>query len=102
MNGETLWNKIISGLPSSGVELQTKTGLWFKASSERERLYVDRATEHSPSSKISVQRPISKNDFLFVYSYYARWISKEKGIGKEVSQKSMNTAYIFALIARFQ
>jgi len=32
MNGEALWNYVISGLSSSGEEIQTTTGLWFTAS----------------------------------------------------------------------
>lgn len=101
MNNEILWNSIISEL-SSPKELQTlKRGFWFRASSAREKLYVDQATNHAPSSKISVQRPISKEDFLFVYSYFDRWNDGEKGVRQEVSRKSRNTAYIFALINEF-
>lgn len=101
MNGEVLWNKIISGLSSFGDELQTTTGLWFRASSNNGRLYVDKATVHFPSSKLSISRPISKNDFIFVYSYYDRWVNGETGVRHEVSRKSRNTAYIFALIEKF-
>lgn len=101
MTGETLWNTIIAILPSKGEELQTTTGLWFRASSSNGRLYVDKATDHTPSSKLSLQRAISKKDFLLVHSYYKRWISGESGVRYEVSRKSRNTAYIFALIERF-
>jgi len=31
LNGEVLWNKVISGLTGAGEELQTSTGLWFRA-----------------------------------------------------------------------
>lgn len=101
MSGEALWNIIISGLSSSGVELQTTTGLWFRGSSLDGRLYVDRATENTPSSELSKQRSISKKDFLFVHSYYDRWVNGEPGVRHEVSRKSRNTAYIFALIDKF-
>ncbi len=47
MNGETLWNHVTSVLSSSGVEIQTTTGLWFTASSRDGRLYVDRAIYNS-------------------------------------------------------
>lgn len=100
MNGETLWKRIISEL-SSGDELQTTTGLWFKVLSGKNKLYVDKATVHIPSSKLSMPRSISKNDFSFVYSYYDRWVNGEIGVRHEVSRKSRNTAYIFALIDRF-
>lgn len=101
MSGEALWNIIISGLSSSGVELQTTTGLWFRASSHDGRLYVNRATDNTPSSELSMQRSISKKDFLFIYSYYDRWVNGESGVRHEVSRKSRNTAYIFALIDKF-
>lgn len=34
-------------------------------------------------------------------SSYDRWVDGETGVGHEVSQKSRNTTYIFALISRF-
>lgn len=101
MNGEALWNIIISGLSSSGEEIQTITGLWFRALSHDRRLYVDRATDNIQSSELSIQRSISKKDFLFVYSYYDRWVNGEVGVRHEVSRKSRNTAYIFALIDKY-
>ena len=101
MNGELVWNRIISELSQSGEELQTKRGLWFKVYSKNERLYVNRAIENVPSSKISMERPISKKEFLFVYSYYERWVNQEEGVRKELSKKSMNSTYIFALIEKF-
>mgnify|MGYP000885798620 FL=1 len=101
MNGEALWNHIISGLSSSEEEIQTTTGLWFTASSRDGRLYVDRAINNSPSSELSMKRTISKKDFLFVHSYYDRWVNGETGVRHEVSRKSRNTAYIFALIEKY-
>jgi hypothetical protein len=101
MNGESLWDIIISSLTSLGDESQTTTGLWFRASSDKGKLYVDKATSHIPSSKLTMRRPISKNDFLLVYSYYDRWVNGETRVRQEVSSKSKNTAYIFALIEKF-
>lgn len=40
MSGEALWNRIIAFLPLSGEEMQTTTGLWFKASSNDGRYDV--------------------------------------------------------------
>ena len=101
MSGEALWNRIIEILPVSGEEVQTITGLWFKASSIDGRLYVDKAVDHAPSSELSMQRSISKKDFLLVFSYYDRWVNGEVGVRHEVSRKSRNTAYIFALIDKY-
>lgn len=102
MNGDNLWKSVLTGLPSSGEELQTTTGLWFRASSQNNRLYVDKAIEHVPSSELSMQRSISKNDFIFVLSYYDRWVKGESGVRHEVSRRSRNTAYIFALIEKYR
>ena len=101
MNGEALWSRIIEVIPVSGEELQTTTGLWIKVSSIDGRLYVDKATDHKPSSELSMQRSLSKNDFLLVYSYHDRWVKGEVGVRHEVSRKSRNTAYIFALIGKY-
>lgn len=101
MNSEALWDIVISSLSSSGEELQTTTGLWFRAFSRNGRLYVGRATDNTPSSELSMQRTISEKDFLFVHSYYNRWTNGETGVRHEVSRKSRNTAYIFALVDKF-
>lgn len=102
MDGETLWNQVLSELTPEGAELQTlKRGLWFSASTDNGKLYVDKAKSNQPSSKLSIQRPISKKDFLLVYTYYDRWKNKETGVRQEVSNKSQNTAYIFALIEKY-
>lgn len=101
MSGAALWSNVVSGLSAGGEEIQTTTGLWFMASSQRGKLYIDSATENTPSCNLSMQRPISKKDFLFVHSYYDRWVHGETGVRHEVSRKSRNTAYIFALIRRF-
>lgn len=101
MNGEELWNIVISRILSTEKELQTKRGFWFRVISKGGKLYVDKAVQNSPSSKITKQRPISKKDFIFVFSYYERWVRGEAGIREEVAQKSQNTSYIFAIINHF-
>lgn len=103
MNGELLWKKIIDELKQSELKLKTlKRGLWFTVYLEEGKIYVDKDSENKPSSKISMRRQISKKDFMLVYSYYDQWLSGEVGIRHEVSRKSRNTAYIFALIDKFK
>lgn len=103
MSGEVLWNRIISELSQSGEELKTlNKGLWFRVTSDKNRLYVDKARDHIPSCEKTRKRVISKKDFLFVFSYYDRWLSGEKGLRHEVSRRSRNVAYIFALIDKFR
>jgi len=101
MSGEALWSRIIGVIPATGEEIQTTTGLWFKASSIDGRLYVDKAVDQAPSSELSMQRSISKKDFLHVFSFYDRWVNGEVGVRHEVSRQSRNTAYIFALIDKY-
>lgn len=101
MTGETLWDVIIDALIFSEEELQTTTGLWIRVSSSNGKLYVNRATRHEPSSKLTTERVISKKDFLNVHSYYDRWTNGDIGIRYEVSRKSRNTAYIFALVEKY-
>lgn len=101
MNGETLWNQVVSELSVSAKEVQTSRGLWFRASSQDGKIFVDADTDHEPRSKLSMPRPIFKKEFLFVYSYYERWQSGVPGIRKEICKKSMNSAYVLALIQKF-
>ena len=72
---EKLWDTIITELYYKEEELQTITGLWFKAYVEDNRLFIDRALEHSPSSNVTKPRSITKNDFQMVHSYYDRWVN---------------------------
>jgi hypothetical protein len=101
MSGETLWNRLVEVIPATGEEMKTGTGLWLKASSINGRLYVDRAVDHEPSSELTKQRSISKKDFMLVHTYYDRWVNGEVGVRHEVSRKSRNTAYIFAMINKY-
>jgi len=66
---------ITSCLSSSGEEIQTTNrSLVYSIDG---KLHVDRAIYNSPSSELSMKRPISKKDFLFVHSYYECWVSGE-------------------------
>ena len=103
MNCEELWNLIASNLTSGGIEIRTLSkGSWFKALSDGKTVYIDKATENTPSCNIKSQRKVTKKDFLLVCSYYGRWIDGVVGIRHEVSRKSRNTAYIFSLIEEFK
>lgn len=77
MTGETLWNTIIAGLSSEDEEIQTTTGLWFRASSNDGRLYVDKATAHTPSSNLSMQRAYQRK-ISYMYSRIMSGGLKEK------------------------
>ncbi|MFU0831648.1 MAG: hypothetical protein ACFWUC_01740 [Oscillospiraceae bacterium] len=100
MNGETLWNQVVSELSVSAKEVQTTRGFWFKASSHDGKIVVNAAADHEPRSKLSMPRTISKKEFLSVYFYYEQWQSGEPGIRQVICKKSRNSAYILALIQK--
>ena len=100
------WKRIINELSDEQVEIHTvpsnrKTPLWFVAKCNDNIIIIDKANINKPSCKLSGRRKISFKDFEIVNSYYDRWKSGETGIRHEVSRKSRNTAYIFALINKY-
>jgi hypothetical protein len=78
-----------------------KRGLWFKVMAKDNKIYVDKTSDYTPSSKLSVPRPLSKKEFLAVYPFYERWANNEKGISNKMCEVSKNTVYILALIKHF-
>jgi hypothetical protein len=107
MNGENLWRKIVAELAIGPVETATvpsnnKEPSWFIVYLEEGIVYVDNAKIHKPSTKMSQRRRISEKDFLAVYPYYHRWANGERNSKQEAIAFSQNTAYIFALIAKFE
>lgn len=107
MNAEKTWNNMIARLNDSPEEIATvprnsREPLWFCASIENGNLYIYNAAHHRPSTSLTKKRRITKSDFEKVYSYYFRLANGESNLVKEVAAISMNSAYIYALIARFE
>lgn len=107
MSADQVWSEIMTSLNGKSIELSTipsnnKEPLWLTAFIENEDLFVNNAVNHKPSTKMSVKRKISKKDFDTVYSYYHRWANGERYLRQEVRILSRNTAYIFALISKFE
>ncbi|NMB01805.1 MAG: hypothetical protein GX971_09910 [Firmicutes bacterium] len=107
MDSEKIWDKIITILKEAPIEVETvpsnkKVPLWFNADIEDGVLYVYNSIYHRPSTRMSQKRKISKSDFDTVYAYYHRWANGERHLRQVVSRLSMNTAYIFGLISRFE
>ena len=102
-----MWAKITSALTDISLEVATvpsnnKEPLWFVTYMDNGKVYVDNAKAHKPSTNMSQRRRIPKKDFLTVYDYYHRWANGERHLRQEVSLLSRNTAYILALIAKFE
>ena len=107
MSADMVWDNIITRLNDKPAEVSTvpsnnKEPLWFNAFIENGALFVENAINHRPSTHMSKSRKISKKDFDTVYSYYHRWANGERYLRQEVRTLSRNTAYIFALISRFE
>ncbi|WP_423800791.1 hypothetical protein [Neobacillus sp. SAB-20_R2A] len=103
MDAKTLWEKLIKKARVSEFETHTvpqnnNTPLWFQVGVQGSYLVISKARSKTPSVNLSRDRKINFKDFELVHSYYERWKNGETGIRYEVSRKSRNTAYIFALI----
>lgn len=102
-----IWDRLIARLQEAPVEIKTVPGnkrepLWFYVGTKNRNLYVYNARNHKPSVQMSQPRRISKDEFLTVYPYYQRWAKGEGHVRQEARSYSMNTAYIFGLIAHFE
>lgn len=107
MSADKVWGDMISSLNVAPAEVPTipsnnREPLWFNAFIENGALFVENAINHNPPTHMSKRRKISKKDFDTVYSYYHRWANGERYLRQEVRTLSRNTAYIFALISRFE
>lgn len=107
MNAERMWDNIFARLNETPEDVSTvpsnkRAPLWFFAYIENGRLYIQNSINYEPSTKMSQRREISKNNFIPVYSYYHRWANGERNLRQEVRTISRNTAYIFALISKYE
>jgi hypothetical protein len=103
MEAANLWGYLLQKARLGEFEIKTvpqikSIPLWFLVGSQGDYLIIKNAYDNVPSVKLSNERKISFKDFEFVLGYYERWKKGEAGIRHEVSRKSRNTAYIFALI----
>ncbi|MDP4087372.1 MAG: hypothetical protein Q8934_22670 [Bacillota bacterium] len=102
MNEKQIWNTIVAKLTGNRVELPTipktkKIPVWFSATTDGEAIFIDKATDHRPSSKLSVQRNLKYSTFQKVYPLYLR---RERGdaVSREVTAITVNQVYYFSLI----
>lgn len=99
------WSEIIKRVRGNEIELPTvpktkKVPVWFSVTTDGETIYINEAVEHTPSSKLSVQRRLKYSTFEKVYPLYLR---REKGepVSKEVSAVTVDQVYYFSLIKHF-
>lgn len=103
MDAITTWYKILKHIGDTGLEIHTipknvRNPKWFFVSTRNNSIMVQNARTNSPSVELSSARNISFRDFETVHDYYDSWKKGAIGVRHEVSRKSRNTAYIFALI----
>ncbi|WP_100013057.1 hypothetical protein [Lentibacillus sediminis] len=105
MDAEQLWNLIHQRDYEFEIHTVTKNHqkpLWFAVRPAEEVLLIKPATFQKPSVSLSKERKIGLKEFERVHAFYDRWQDGEKGVRSKASNASKNTAYIFALIARFE
>ena len=99
------WNTIVEKLTGNRMELPTvpktrKVPVWFSATTNGETIFINEAIDHTPSSKLSVERKLSFSDFQKVYPLYVRRENGES-VSSEVTAVSVNSVYYFSLIKHF-
>lgn len=99
------WNSILKNLEGKTIELPTvpktkKVPVWFSASTNGEIIFINEASDHKPSSKLSVPRKLRYNTFQKVFPFY---LKRENGepVSSEVTAITVNQVYYFSLIKHF-
>jgi len=100
-NKKESWNKILETLGKdieiSSLQPRGKTK-YFHAKREGFVIKVDKAENHSPSSKISSERQINFDEFVYIANLYNDYIRGKTGIRQEMRDNCHNTSYILSLI----
>ena len=99
---QKVWNNIVSSLTNSEREFPTtpktkKEPVWFLASSDGERIYINEAKENKPSSNLKCRRVLTYENFKEVYPIHLRRERGEK-VSKEATKVTRNQVYYFSLI----
>jgi hypothetical protein len=99
------WNAIVSRLSGNRVDLPTvqktnKTPVWFSATTNGDAIFINKAIDHQPSSKLSMQRILKYSTFEKVYPLYLRRENGES-VSSEVTAITVNQVYFFSLIKHF-
>lgn len=97
------WNRIIEHTQSHSFEIHTvpqskKTPLWFRVSTDGTKLIISEAKDNGPSSTLKMSRTITFKEFERIYPYYHERL-KGTSVSQEVTSKSVNSVYIYGLIA---
>ena len=97
-----VWVKILNDLLKGSKELPTtpktnKAPVWFLASTDGEKIYINEAVENKPSSNLKSRRVLTYKNFEDIYPIHLRRESGEK-VSKEATDATRNQVYYFSLI----
>jgi hypothetical protein len=100
-----IWEQLIYGISKNEEDIPTtpkvaRKPLWFSATTDEVNIFVFRAKEKEPSSKISRVRKLIYEEFLRVYPIYLKRKAGES-VSKEVLKATYNQTYWFALLNKF-
>lgn len=103
MNSSDVWNLILERANYQEFEIHTvplnkKEPLWFQISTDGNSIIISQAKDHRPSSTLKMPRTISFDEFDRIYPYY-ELRPKGVSVSQEAVSKSVNTVYIYGLIA---
>lgn len=99
---KVVWDRIIEGLSKSEREFpttpkQNKEPVWFLASTDGEKVYINEAVENKPSSSLKYRRVLTYDNFKDIYPIHIRRENGEK-VSKEATDATRNQVYYFSLI----
>lgn len=103
MNSGELWNQIIERAKNEAFEIHTvpqnkREPLWYRISSDGNAVIISPARDNGPSSTLKMPRAITYEEFDRIYPYYELRL-KGASVSQEAVSKSVNTVYIYGLIA---
>lgn len=96
------WNTIIAILSKKPTEFPTvpktkRIPVWFMASTDGEKIFIDEAKINKPSSKLSLRRMLEYRTFEKIYPLYIRRENGEQ-VSAEANVITVNQVYYYSLI----
>jgi hypothetical protein len=103
MSSGKLWNQIIERAKNQAFEIHTvpqnkREPLWYRISSDGNAVIISQALDNRPSSTLKMPRAITYEEFDRIYPYYELRL-KGVAVSHKAVSKSVNTVYIYGLIA---
>lgn len=96
------WETITHSFNNKVLEFPTnpivkKDPIWFSAYIEEDKIVINQALHHKPSSQLKYKRVLSYKDFQKVLPlYYSR--KNGEHVSKELAEVTMNQVYYLSLI----